>query len=387
MNVEWDLDRLSTPAAMHPAPGFERPGVEAFFFENGPYRGKPTRVFAWMGLPYLAPGQTCPAMVLLHGGGGTAFDEWVRIWNRRGYAAIVFDQCGCIPEMPEPNGGATHERHEHGGPPGWGASFERVDDPLEEQWQYHAVAAALRAHTLLASLPEVDEGRIGVTGISWGGYLSCLVAAADPRLRCVIPVYGCGFLGDNSAFSEMTFRTMDPAAVARWLELWDPAQFLPHAKMPFCWLNGTNDGVYPLDSFQKSYHLTDFTACLRVGMGHSHPHGWAPEEIGVFADAVLRGGAPLPRILDTGVEETDAAAGQLWATFQSARPVLRAELGYTRATGYWSDRKYNILPIEIEPGETRVEAAIPPGTTVCFFNLFDDRGCVSSSDPVVFHSD
>ena len=27
-------------------------------------------------------------MVLVHGGGGTAFKEWVEKWNARGYAAI-----------------------------------------------------------------------------------------------------------------------------------------------------------------------------------------------------------------------------------------------------------------------------------------------------------
>jgi dienelactone hydrolase len=376
----WHNPRLFEPPKTYPAEGFERPGVRGLFFEHEPFHGKPTRVFAWVGLPYLAPGRRCPAVVLLHGGGGTAFDEWVRIWNRRGYAAITFDQCGCVPEIPEPTGVLPHERHEHAGPAGWDASFDHVDDPLEEQWQYHAVSAAIRAHSLLASMPEVDETRIGVTGISWGGYLTCLVAAADPRLKCAVPVYGCGFLGENSVWNDAVFPAKERTAVNRWLSLWDPSRFLPHAQEPFCWVSGTNDLAYPLDSLEKSYHLTPSpgSRCIRIEMRHSHPDGWAPVEIGVFIDSVLGGGAPLPRIRDHRIE-----SGEMRVGFESARPILRAELIATRAKGHWMDRKYRALPAELDARRGLASAALPTGTTVCFMNLYDDRGCVSSS-PLVF---
>jgi len=29
-----------------------------------------------------------------------------------------------------------------------------------------------------------------VTGISWGGYLTCIVAGIDDRLKAAVPVYG-----------------------------------------------------------------------------------------------------------------------------------------------------------------------------------------------------
>ena len=85
---------------------------------------------------------------------------------------------------------------------GWDASFGQIDAPLEDQWPYHAVSAVVLAHSLLRSYPEVDASRIGVTGISWGGYLTCIVAGIDDRLKCAVPVYGCGFLGDNSAWVD-----------------------------------------------------------------------------------------------------------------------------------------------------------------------------------------
>ena len=182
----------------------------------------------------------------MQGGGGTAFDVWVALWNARGYAAITFDQCGDVPTTPNFGDGAPHERHADGGPPGWGASFQQVaaGEATEDVWGYHAVGAALAAHTLLASHPAVDPDRIGLTGISWGGYLTCVVAGVDPRYRFAAPVYGCGFLGDNSVWSDPGGPGLTPEldmateGAQRWVEAWDPSVYLPSAKMPMLWVNG-----------------------------------------------------------------------------------------------------------------------------------------------------
>jgi SulP family sulfate permease len=87
------------------------------------------------------------------------------------------DTCGCLP-------GGDHgqrPRHEFGGPPGWGG-WDQINEPREDQWTYHAVSAAILGHSLLRSLPEVDPERVGLTGISWGGYLACIIAGVDPQV-------------------------------------------------------------------------------------------------------------------------------------------------------------------------------------------------------------
>ena len=57
------------------------------------------------------------------------------------------------------------------------------------------------AITWLAAQPWCS-GRVGMTGISWGGYLTSLVCGLDSRLKFAIPVYGCGHLGLESAWVE-----------------------------------------------------------------------------------------------------------------------------------------------------------------------------------------
>ena len=132
-------------------------------------------------------------MLCVHGGGGKAFREWAELWAKRGYVALAMDLAGKGPDG---------KRHADAGP-----DQTDVDkfgdftlDTIGDMWTYHAVAAVVRGHSLLASRPEVDKDRIGITGISWGGYLTCIVAGIDDRLKCAVPVYGCGFLGDNSAW-------------------------------------------------------------------------------------------------------------------------------------------------------------------------------------------
>jgi len=368
----FDLGALSKPPEVFPTADYAAEGVRAFFYEGAPYRGEPTRVFAYYGVPERSEGTKSPAIVLIHGGGGTAFDRWVRLWTSRGYAAIAMDLCGCVPDGKY----GDWKRHAHGGPSGWDASFGQIEEPIEDQWTYHAVAAVLRGHSLIRSFAEVDPEQIGVTGISWGGYLTCIVAGVDERFRFSVPVYGCGYLGDNSHWLA-SFEKMGKEKSTRWLDLWDPSQYLTRAKSPILWVNGTNDFAYPMDSWQKSYRLPKGARrlCLRVRMPHGHgAAGENPEEIRVFADACLSRGVPLPTMTGQGTER-----GEVWARFESKASVTKAELNFTRDTGKWQDRKWESVPATIDAGAGKVSAALPEGATVYYFNLFDDRDCVVSS--------
>ena len=368
--AKWDLEKLSLPPQTYDAPGFTEPGVKAIFFDGLPWQGKPTRIFAWYGVPKVEPGQKVPAMVLVHGGGGTAFAEWVQLWTGRGYAAIAMDTCGCAP------GGEKGKRphHEHGGPAGWGG-FEQIDQPAEDQWPYHAIGGVILAHSLIRAMPEVDAERIGITGISWGGYLTCIAAGVDDRFKFAAPVYGCGFLGENSTWLG-TFEKMGTEKSAKWLKLWDPSVYLKDAKMPMLWVTGTNDFAYPMDSLQKSYRLPPGprTLAIRVRMPHAHGGpGENPEEIHAFANALFKQGKPMARITAQGQRGNIA-----FAKFAADVPVTKAELNFTRDTGKWQARKWETVPAQVKDGEATTE--IPSGTTVYYLNLIDERGVVVSGE-------
>lgn len=379
--VPFDLKALDVAPAVFPAEEAQVEGVKAFFYEGAAFKGKPTRVFAYYGVPSGQPpeGKKWPAMVLVHGGGGTAFDRWVKVWNSRGYVAIAMDVCGCVPVGTY----GKWKRHELGGPPGWDASFQQLSEAPEDQWTHQAVSAGVLAHSLLRSYSEVDASRIGVTGISWGGYLTCIIAGVDPRFRFAAPVYGCGFLGENSAWLS-AFEKLGEEKTRQWLEQWDPSKYLGQAKMPMLWVNGTNDFAYPMDSWQKSYRLpkSPRMLCLRVRMPHGHgPAGENPEEIRAFADALLRDGKPLPKITDQG-----RSGNELWATFTAEAPVMKAELCYTLDKGKWQTRKWEVQPATLNVMAGRIAGELPPKATVAYLNLFDERNCAVSTEHIEIQS-
>lgn len=367
----WDVERIMA-APVEAEFGEPNGLVTPVRYRTEDYQGRPCWVFAYYGRPQ--GDGPFPAMLLVHGGGGKAFAEWAELWAKRGYVALAMDLAG---------NGPDGQRLENGGPPqDDGAKFRAFEeDGTKDMWTYQAVAAILRGHALLASRPEVDRERIGVTGISWGGYLTCIVAGVDHQLKVAVPVYGCGYLHENSAWQENgTFDSMAVANRTRWLANFDPSAHLPGVACPILFVNGTNDFAYPLDSYQKSYRLvrSPRNLCVTVNMPHGHPQGWAPAEIGAYVDSVLKGGTPLA-VLSAPQVQGDA----LSATYETHSPIAKAELHYSTDRGRWQDRKWTSVAVEIDQQAKALRAKLPPARPlVAFLTVTDARGLTTSSEHV-----
>jgi dienelactone hydrolase len=360
----WDLAALkSAPAAEWGA----RTGlVQEVYCQGEPYRGKPTRVFAYLGRPAAGKGPF-PAMVLVHGGGGKAFRDWAELWAKRGYVALAMDTSGCGPNGPLPDGGPDQSD---------ATKFRNfTDDEARDMWTYHAVSAVIRGVSLLAALPEVDHRRIGITGISWGGYLTCIVAGLDDRLKVAVPVYGCGFLGDNSYWKTTSLKAMSPEARERWLRDFDPSQYLGGVNCPILFLNGATDFAYPLDSYRASYRLVPAKyRNVSVVPGLHHGHIWTFSEVDVFVDSVLRGGPPLPRLGPMAIYGDSVSTKII-----SPVPIKQAALHYTTDTGEWQKRGWQTVPAELK-GNTIIAHLPGQHPLVYYLSVTDERGLRVSTE-------
>lgn len=354
------LGRLTAAPAMQPAPGFpDEPGLKAIFFDALPWKGNSTKVFAWLGLPAKREGKI-PGVVLVHGGGGTAFKEWVRKWNEHGFAAISIAVEGQTDRRDEKSKGKDNpqgwQRHERSGPARTGIYGDSAE-PLADQWMYHAVADTVLAHSLLRSLPEVDAERVGLCGISWGGIITSTVVGVDVRFAFGIPIYGCGAL-DHAP--NQYGRALSDLALYR--EVWEPLRRLPRASMPLLWFTGPSDAHFPLDVHQASYRAATGPRMVSIpfDMKHGHGAGWNPPDSYAFAQAVVETGRPWAREVSQ-----EFRAGAARATFEIARPVQSATLILKRGPD-WEQ-----LPatVEASPGRTTAAAVLPAGTTAYFFNL------------------
>lgn len=343
--------------------------LQEVYYQGEPRHGRPTRVFAYCARPE-GPGPF-PAMLLVHGGGGTAFAQWAELWAQRGYVALAMDLAGCGPDQkPLPDGGPDQTD---------ATKFANFSDAeVKDMWTYHAVAAILRGHALLASLPEVDPQRVGITGISWGGYLTCIVAGIDARLKVAVPVYGCGFLHEDSDVGWLGyFSRMTPEQRERWVGNFDPSRYLPGVTCPIFFLNGTNDTAYPLPSHRKCWELVQAPKTLRIAvrMPHGHPEGWSPQEIGLFVDSVLKGGPPLAQL---GPLEREGR--QARATYTAQVPVVQGQLHYTTdQQPVWNQRKWESVEAVLSDGQ--VTATLPDARPLVFYlSVTDQRGAMVSTE-------
>ena len=342
--------------------------AEEVYYAGEPLGGKPTRVFAYYARPESGDGPF-PAMVLVHGGGGTAFPQWATLWAKRGYAALAMDLGGCGPQRKRLDDGMPAQGHPE--------KFRKFagDDEAKLLWTYHAVAAVIRGHSLLASRKEVDAQRTGLTGISWGGYLTCIVAGLDDRFKVAVPVYGCGFLHENSCWLG-EFAKLGPQQTARWVRYFDPSRYLPGVGCPILFINGTNDFAYPLDSYRKSCRQVPGRVDLRieVRMPHGHPQGWAPKEIGLYVDSILKRGDPLPELAPM-----KTAQGKATATFTAKVPVDKGNLHYTTDTGNWQKRNWQTAEAQLAEGT--VSAELPKQRPLVYYlSVTDRRGAMLSTE-------
>lgn len=378
----WSSDALFGKPKIYPDTETGLAGtaeIKPIFYDGVPYEGKPTRVFAWLGMPAKHNGKV-PGVVLVHGGGGTAFRDWVQAWVNRGYAAIAMDLTGSRPEVPE---GVTMKAVKHSFSPKQfvHGGFSDIDAPLSDQWFYHAVAAITRAGTILASQPEVDPNRIGVTGSSWGGVLTILATGVDGRFKFSAPVYGCGFLGENSSWLERVMQDMPPERAEKWVRLWDPARYVGRNKTPLLFCNGTNDLHFRPDSWQKTYQVANapVTLSMKVRMGHGHYPDGDPKEITIFANSITQKGEPLAEI----VKQT-ASNGRAEIEYKNSKefPVSKVEFNYTTDEGDWVKRRWMTKPADLDASGKKASAVVPSGVTAYYFNVIDTRGTYVSSPHV-----
>lgn len=367
------LSALTNAPAMMDAEGFASTvNLKAIVYDALDYKGRPTKVFAWLGLPEDVS-KPVPGIVLVHGGGGTAFKEWVRLWNDRGFAAISIAVEGQTDQkVPDSSRrGFSWKRHEWAGPARVGI-YSDSDEPLMDQWMVHAVADTILANSLLRSLPEVDAEQVGLMGISWGGVITSTVIGLDDRFAFAIPTYGCGNLAEAG---NQYGRSLGNNELYK--QVLDPMVRLNRAKMPVLWLSWPGDQHFPLDKQAACYNAMPGPVMVSLipGMNHGHGAGWNPPDSYAFAESVVRDGKPWCHQVKTSLE------GRMFTVwFESTKPLENAVLVSTTDRGVTGSRTWVESPATLtRQGDGWVGfAPLPAGTTAWFINVHSGGLTVSS---------
>ncbi|MEM1213795.1 MAG: acetylxylan esterase [Planctomycetota bacterium] len=247
-------------------------------------------VYAARCLPH---GVTSPVAGVLHlpGGGQTVDPTDLVWWARRGFAAVSMDWENRHNPAHDP------ERKSR-----WAPAIQTRYDPIESEQQALIPTAMLGASASLDWISEqdlVDENRLGVAGISWGGYLTWAVAAHDQRVKAIVPVFGCGGLFDERFSAAQFFKQLPEPVRTTWEQEWDAlALTKSRLRAPTCYCSATNDFFGPHSVAESA--LAELKHNAVPVRRTSRPNGdhWCGIPGGVAAEQWMRqwlmDGPPLP---------------------------------------------------------------------------------------------
>lgn len=208
-----------------------------------------TPVQAWLVKPPgFDPSKKWPAIVLIHGGPQSAWnDAFSYRWNMQ-----MFASRGYVILAPNPRGST-----------GFGQQFT---NEISGDWGGKVYEDIMKGVDYLVQLPFVDGGRVAAAGASYGGYMINWIAGHTNRFRCLVShdgVYNTVSMYGSTEelwFPEWEFKGTpwtNPDLYSRW----SPANFVQSFKTPTLIIHGELDYRVPVaEGFQF------FTALQRMNV-------------------------------------------------------------------------------------------------------------------------
>lgn len=228
------------------------------------------------GLLFLPPGDgPHPLVISQHGGGGTPelcsdffgsanYNEMSRRILRRG-AAVFCPQLA----MWKEEFGPEHERQD----------LDRNFKQLGGSIAALDIFQVRRCIDAIAARPDIDATRIGMIGLSWGGFYTLVTAASDTRIR--VALTSC-FFNDRARYPRGPSVWKDAALVAFDAEI--AALVCPRALYIEV---GRNDELFAVDSaraeaeqVQALYQRLDLATRFRYHE-HAGGHEFDPDDPGI----------------------------------------------------------------------------------------------------------
>lgn len=362
---QWTNQELFSVPEIRGDAGFEKyrvDGAQSFLIEGLPAPdGQKTFAYGYWTKPSGEPPDGgWPAVVLYHGGGGTAFAEYAKAWSRRGYVAITVDHYGQLPDT------SVRRPDRPVLPCSWAGmapkpflpeDSENGDPEMRRLWIRNAVALLAHCHTYLLQLPYVDPRKTGLLGISWGSVMGSILASLDRRFAFAVFCYGCGYFGEGEDMRSFRKFAGSP---------WEPANFIPDLQTPCYWIIGTNDMAFELPCWQKSVDNAPGTQGMSIVSGIDHAHtGWLYDMTCRFADS-RTGRATAPPRLGKNVLDGNVVTAEIVAPGEG---IKHAELCYTLEPDSRLTNQWHTAPATIDGAY--ICATLPEGTRAFFLNACD----------------
>ena len=315
--------------------------------------GEPQDVYAI--IARLSTAGNYPGVLWLHGGYGCADAPAAIRYAKAGYVAISPDLPGI---------GAPQICPDSVGP--WMVRFGKLagltvkPDPTADG-TFDAVVAALQAFELLAAQPGVTKDRIGVAGISMGGYTTTMIAGLlGNRVRAAYAKFGCGFYDRGSEWTTGLNNLPEDEREA-WLHHFDAGRRASGIQAPyfiaaaasdhFFWPPAVNSTVsmIPAGSNQvfapANHRLTGLPGAENLDL--------------LYLGYWLKGeGQPFPKVTIESCQPQSDGGKQIVFSVQAPSPVKTATLYVTAGGESWEKSTWEPIAAQAA-GVNRFQVIIP----------------------------
>ncbi|XRH75328.1 MAG: alpha/beta fold hydrolase [Candidatus Methanosuratincola verstraetei] len=334
------------------------------FFNSHFFNGTAIRIHAVILKP---PGEDLPAVLLLHGTGGSHLQliQYGRALSSHGYVVVLMDSPGCGLSSG-PTSSPENTVDFSGGP--------------YSAYYYHNVIAARRAITAISELPYVNPDAIAVSGASMGGVATYLVAATDSRVKAAIPVVASGYFdeivmgGSFANFIVPPGANFNDQAVMDLIKYFDCRAYAANLSVPTLLLIGTHDEFFFIEAVNKTYSIIpcDKAINLAPNTGHAMPDNrWLVSSV-IWLDHYLKGSSErLP-----SVPVPSAEPANFYTSIRIVVPDPENVSVFYRdglPGSLWVEQdlsKGDLLPMPLFP------------TTVSYFIGIKSNGTIVSTSPV-----
>lgn len=342
-------------------------GCKALFIRSD-YANKESYAFAYLGLPE-GELKDKPAILLLHGGGGTAYYEWVNAWKERGYVALAIDLEGHIPNKEGtindvPNN--LYHASNYVTPHNQNLGDENEDISLT--WLHYACRTSIIANSFLHHFAGINPYKIGVCGVSWGGYITSIISGYDDRFAFAIPYYCITDMLDSFTPLGTYIKSH------RSFEIFDNPEPLKYIETPFLYI-GSNRDVYSnieqasqIVSSMKNGHLS-----ILNRFAHSHASALSSVEQFLFADNTLA------KKGNISIKFVDSE--HLSISLPEEKIIIAGEIFFTDDEEINQDTiwRYSSLDVEGLTTSKVISIKIRDGAVFYYASLTDEKGGVYTS--------
>lgn len=328
--------------------------------ESRDYGNVKNVMFAYMYEP--ATAGKYPAILFLHGGGGTAdtMKERAKDFAAKGYVTMAIDIPALYGTVGNVTVGGAEEKRSSGkyiGNDNYRFNITEAEGGAKNSNLVDAEVGVIQAFNYLAGNSKVDTEKMGIMGSSWGGYSTTFASGIlGDKVKAAYSQYGSGFYGPTpdgknfgSFWTVKGFYPTDAYAIQEWYSYLDPSAYLDNIKANYYMDAAAKDTFFwPANveaTLDKALNEGDAASANHVwSYNSSHESISGTDTLYPFMDYYLKGeGTPISKTEIVKTELKTDGSNEVYIKVTAEAEPASVKLVYSKNDVGYTSRTWNTI--------------------------------------------